>query len=139
MDRLDPTIRALVFAAAIVAAACFDNPTGPDAVLGKPFELKTGDVSALPDGSRLRFERLVSDSRCPMDAVCVWAGDATIAVTLTSSKGSAESRELHTQPTGSQISYASYTIALTQLAPYPRSSQKTEPDDYIATFVVSVR
>jgi hypothetical protein len=69
----------------------------------------------------------------------VWAGDATVAVTLSPSKGSAESRELHTQPTGSQISYANYAIALTALAPYPRSSQKIGAGDYIATFVVSVR
>ena len=131
--------RAVVLIATLAAAGCFNGPTGPDAVAGKPFDLKAGAVSTLPDGSRLRFERVQSDSRCPMDAMCVWAGDATIAVTLNPPKGSTESREMHTQPTGSQISYAGYTITLTALAPYPRSNQEIPAAGYIATFVVSVR
>ena len=125
--------------AAITAAACFSGPTGPDAVAGRPFDLKAGATSALPDGTRLTFERVQSDSRCPMDAMCVWAGDATIAVTLRPGKGEAATRELHTQQNGSQISYGTYTIALTALQPYPRASQETKPADYVATFVVSLR
>lgn len=132
-------MRAFVLIGALAAAGCFNSPTGPDAVVGKPFDLKAGAVSALPDGTRLRFERVRSDSRCPMDVMCVWAGDATIAVTLIPAKGSTESREIHTQPAGSQISYANYTITLTALAPQPRSNQEIPASGYIATFVVSVR
>ena len=132
-------MRAVVLIGALAAAGCFNSRTGPDAVVGKPFDLKAGAVSALPDGTRLRFERVRSDSRCPMDVMCVWAGDATIAVTLIPAKGSTESREIHTQPAGSQISYANYTITLTALAPQPRSNQEIPASGYIATFVVSVR
>ena len=131
--------RALVLMIALAAAGCLNSPTGPDAVAGQPFDLKAGAVSTLPDGTRLRFERVQSDSRCPMDVMCVWAGDAIVAVTVNPAKGATESRELHTQPTGSQISYANYTITLTALAPYPRSSQQIPASGYIATFVVSVR
>ena len=132
-------MRALVLMTALAAAGCLNSPTGPDAVAGTPFDLKPGAVSSLPDGARLRFERVQSDSRCPMDVMCVWAGDAIIAVTLNPAKGATESRELHTQPAGSQISYANYTITLTALAPYPRSNQEIPAAGYIATFVVSVR
>ena len=131
--------RCLILAVSIAAAACLNGPAGPDAIAGRPFDLKAGATSTLPDGTRLKFERVQSDSRCPMDALCVWAGDATISVTLQPEKGDAAMRELHTQQTGSQISYGSYTIALTALQPYPRASQETKPADYIATFVVSVR
>ena len=131
--------RALVLGAALAAAGCFNSPTGPDAAVGKPFELKAGAVAALPDGARLRFERVQSDSRCPIDVMCVWAGDAIISVTLNPVKGATASREMHTQPTGSQISYANYTITLTALAPYPRSNQEIPASGYIATFLVSVR
>ena len=129
---------ALAALIALVTAACV-SPTGPDAVVGQPFDLKTGAVSVLPDGARLRFERVQSDSRCPMDALCVWAGDATISVSLNPDNGPTESREMHTQPTGSQIWYANYTITLTALTPYPVSSQEIRAADYIATFVVAVR
>ena len=131
--------RFLMLVAALMAAACFNGPTGPDAVAGRPFELKAGATSTLPDGTRLTFERVLADSRCPIDAICVTAGDATVAVSFQSTSGEKTARELHTQPSGSQISYGSYTIALTELQPYPRSSQPTKPADYIATFIVSVR
>src|SRR6187455_2085851 len=131
-------MRIALVIAAIACVGCF-SPTEPDAVVGKPFELKAGSVSTLPDGTRLGFERVESDSRCPMDVVCVWAGDATISVTLNPAKGQTESREMHTQPTGSQISYASYTITLTALAPYPRSRREVPAAGYVATFVVAVR
>ena len=131
--------RALVLMAALAAAGCYNSPTGPDAVSGKPFDLKAGAIAKLPDGTSLKFERVQSDSRCPMDVMCVWAGDAIIAVTLNLAKGATEARELHTQQTGSQISYANYTITLSALAPYPRSNQEIPASGYIATFVVSVR
>ena len=131
--------RIVVLIAAMAAAGCFNSPTSPDVVAGRPFELKAGAVSELPDGTRMTFKEVQGDSRCPMDTMCVWAGDATVAITLTPSKGSSESRELHVQSSGSQISYASYTIALTALAPYPRATQQIPAADYVATFVVSVR
>ena len=133
--------RVVVLIAAMTAAGCVNGPTGPDAVAGKPFELKAGATSTLPDGTWLTFERVQSDSRCPMDAMCVWAGDATVSVILdpTGGKQTQTPRELHTQQNGSLISYGSYTIALTALAPYPRSSQQIRAGDYVATFVVNPR
>ena len=129
----------LLVVVAVTAAGCANDLTGPDAVVGTPFELTAGMAASLPNGSLLRFERVSADSRCPMDALCVWAGDATVAVTLKAPRGTAEPRELHTEPGGSRISFSDYTIQLTALAPYPRSSQPIEADDYRATFVVTVR
>jgi hypothetical protein len=132
-------IRIVVLIAAIAAAACFDSPTGPDVAAGTPFELRAGAASVLPDGTRLTFRDVRDDSRCPMDVMCVWAGDAIVAIALTPPKGLSESRDLHVQPSASRIAYAGYTIALTALAPYPRATQPIPAADYIATFVVSVR
>jgi hypothetical protein len=131
--------RLILLLAALLTAGCADSPTRPDAVVGRPFELKAGATSELPDGSRLTFNRVQSDSRCPMDAVCVWAGVATITITIRPGNGAAQSHELHTQPTASHITYGTYTIALTALAPYPRASQPTPADQYVATFIVTTR
>lgn len=122
---------------AFSAGGCLNNQTGPDAIAGKPFELKAGVTASLPNGTRLTFEKVTEDSRCPADAQCIWAGDGVVAVTLQAPKGPAESRELHTQQSQSRISYDDYIIALTGLAPYPRASQEIRPGDYIATFVVT--
>ena len=129
-------LRVITLLTALAAAACM-NPASPDAVTGKPFELKAGSTATLPDGARLTFERVSGDSRCPMDANCVWAGDATIAISVSQSGSAAEARELHTQANGSQISYGNYLIQLTALAPYPRSDRQIRAEDYVATLVVN--
>ena len=131
--------RIVVLALALAASACGDGPTSPDTVAGTPFQLKVAATAVLPDGTRIKFDRLLSESRCPLDAICVSAGDASIQVSFISRDGTGAARELHTQPGGSQISYGSYTIALTELQPYPRSSEPVVPADYVATFVVTVR
>ncbi len=81
---------------------------------------------------------MTADSRCPSDVQCVRAGEAIIAVSMATSTGSPEAREMRTDATGSQISYAGHTIKLTALAPSPRSTQQIDPRDYVATFVVTV-
>lgn len=124
---------------AFSAGGCVNNQTGPDAIAGKPFELKTGVTASLPNGTRLTFEAVKEDSRCPADAQCIWAGDAVVIVVLKAPKGPPESRELHMRPSGPGITYDDYTITLTALAPYPRAGQEIRPADYVATFVVSVR
>jgi hypothetical protein len=128
-----------ILAVTIAAAACARGPTSPDTVAGTPFQLKAGTTAVLPDGTRIKFDRVLSESRCPLDAICVTAGDAAILVSFISRDGTGGARELHTQPDGSQIAYGSYTIALTELQPYPRASEPVNPADYVATFVVSVR
>lgn len=128
-------MRRVLLAIAIASAMACNNPSGPDAVVNVPFQLKAGAIATVPDGAKLRFDTVRSDSRCPIDAICVWAGDATIAITLMRSSGN-ESRDVHTIPAQSQITYSKYVIKLTELQPYPRSDRQTNLEDYVATFIV---
>ena len=105
---------------------------------GQPFTLKAGATATLPDGARLTFEKVNDDSRCPMDASCVWAGDATVAISVSRSGSAGEARELHTQASGSQVSYGDYVIKLAALSPYPRSDRQIRGEDYVATLVVTI-
>jgi len=130
-------VRVITFVAAIVAAGCFNQTTGPDAVVGSPFSLKLGEIASIPDSSKLRFDNVRSDSRCPIDANCIRAGEAIIAVTLMRGTGN-EEKELQTTPALSQFAYSKYVVKLTELRPYPRSSQQTRPEDYVASFVVQM-
>jgi hypothetical protein len=130
--------RVLLLMAAVSLAGCFNNTTGPDAAVNQPFQLKIGEIAALPDGARLRFDNVRSDSRCPIDAICITAGNAVIAVTLMRGSGN-DAHDVHTTAPQSQFSYAHYVIKLTELQPYPRSNQQTKPEDYVATFVVQTQ
>lgn len=123
----------------LLIAACSGGPTQPDSIAaGQPFELRL-DQTATVDGLRIRFDAVRSDSRCPMDALCVRAGEAVIAVTLSAPGESSAGRELQTVPAMAQTTYSRFTITLSQLQPYPRSDRQIQGNDYIATLIVSVR
>jgi hypothetical protein len=56
-----------------------EDPTANDLV-----ELDEGETSTLPSfNAALTFNRKTEDSRCPIDVTCVWAGEATVLLTLT--------------------------------------------------------
>ncbi len=121
-----------------MSVGCASIPTQPSPLpLGKSFELRAGASATVQGGLTIVFERVASDSRCPMDALCVWAGDATLSLRLSASTGQPAIRELHTQDSGSELSYSNCTIALIGLAPYPRSDRPIQASDYVATFSVA--
>ena len=124
---------------AIVSLGCGASSTSPTEVqLGQVFELRAGASATLQDGLRVTFDGVRSDSRCPMDALCVWAGDAVVAVRLSHAAGSPAERELHTaERSGSETSYLAYVVKLVALAPYPRLDRQIRPDDYVATLTVA--
>lgn len=125
---------------AIVGAACASSPTRPSSLpLGQPFEMRAGASATLDGGLAITFDGVRSDSRCLIDAFCVWAGDAVVAVSLSQPLGSRVERELHTNPSGSETSYAAYAIKLVALAPFPRSDRQIGPKDYVATLTVRSR
>lgn len=132
--------RPLAILGAIVAAACASSPTRPSGLpLGQPFEMRAGTSATLDGGLAITFDGVRSDSRCPMDAMCVWAGDAVVAVSLSQPLGNRVERELHTEPSGSETSYAAYAIKLVALAPFPQSDRQIGPKDYVATLTVRTR
>jgi hypothetical protein len=121
-------------------AACGGSPTRPDQrPLGQPFELRAGASASLDEALTVTFERVSADSRCPLDALCIWAGDAVVSVSIAQGAGGWVRRELHIDPSGSETSYSMDSIKLLALAPYPRSDRQIRPEDYVATFSVVPR
>ena len=120
--------------------ACGGSPTQPDAVLGQPFEVRAATTAELPDGIRLRFDSVLSDSRCPIDAICVRAGEAVIAITLSKAGTVGAEFDVQTDPPDRRSAvYSGHSITLTALQPFPRSDRQFPLSDYVATFVVNVR
>jgi len=147
MTRDRHTMRGFLIAAGFGAlvglSGCTGSSTMPGQVpLGQSFELRAGTSATLQDGLTVAFETVRSDSRCPLDATCIWAGDAIVAVQLSQSGGNQAARELHVNPGvlgGSEASYLTYSFKLETLTPYPRSDRPIQPDDYVATFTVNAR
>jgi hypothetical protein len=136
-------------AALLVAAlaACSSNPSSDltatsqntqnlsQQELGKAFAMKIGDSVALND-LRLTFQRVAADSRCPIDAVCVWAGDAEIALKIEQGSKSAVAA-LHTTLEPKKTEWNGYTISLVSVSPSRQASKGIDPADYRAEIVVT--
>jgi hypothetical protein len=129
-------MRRVFIISALLCAGCAGNPTQPGR-FGEPFELRAGASATLDGGLAIIFDRVVSDSRCPINAICVTAGDAVVAVTISQGAAGSGRRELHTDARGSEASYLAYTIKLLQLQPFPEAGRPTRPEDYSATFAVT--
>jgi hypothetical protein len=63
--------------ALVLWSGCGGTPTQPSPLaLGEPFELRLGERAEVARGLSLLFVDVASDSRCPIDAICVSGGDA---------------------------------------------------------------
>jgi hypothetical protein len=102
---------------------------------GDTLRLAFGATAALPDDATLTFAARGADSRCPLNAACVAAGDAEIVVRATA----AGERRLHTDPGAgpNTVTAGGTTLRLIDLSPLPFAGRPAAPDaDYAALFVV---
>jgi len=122
-----------------MAAACGgSDPAGPTSrvALGESFELRVGETATI--GEELLvvgFVGVKDDSRCPLEVTCVWAGEATLKLTLRRLPHAQQVVEVKT-PAAPDASYEGYTIEVRTLVPVPRASTPTDPAAYVATLVV---
>ena len=122
----------------------------PATPINQTSTLAPGEVISVRDGThelQLRFTGVTSDSRCPADAVCITAGEATLAFSVTTTVSNeaangatlrlstSSTMQLSTTPSrASQRIDDTYTMALENLLPYPFASQKPlDPRLYRAT------
>lgn len=87
------------------------------------------------DVLNLCFESLISDSRCPANAMCIWQGAAIAKFSLTKNK-EPHSFVLSTvdMPDGSykkDTVLSGYKIEFVNLTPYPGTVPAPVPDDQI--------
>ena len=105
--------------------------------LDLPIGLKIGETTNInSDLTMTLFE--VEDSRCPSDVVCVWQGTVTAKVQL--QKGDHDigfyNIPMDTIEVNQQT-FDGFHIRLTNVEPYPESTNPIELSDYSLTFVVS--
>lgn len=90
----------------------------------------------------IQFDNLVSDSRCPIDAICVWEGDAEVRFKF-KIELQTHFLSLHTSKTPGfrrdttlSINYKIYNIEMVELKPYPQTNIVLKPEDYKASIVI---
>ena len=78
------------------------------------------------------------DSRCPTDATCVWAGDATVTLRVQPVSGPAETVALHlNRPDARSATAAGLHLRLERLEPAPQAGRSIERGGYLAAIVIS--
>ena len=119
------------YLAAGLLASCASSLTqvapGPD------FELVPGKTVQLSGtGVRVTFLEVVNDSRCPVDVVCITAGDAEVRLAVVG-EGEDRAVSLHTMQEPRSTTVGAVRLELTGLVPSPRSTVTTPPGDYRAS------
>ena len=83
---------ALLWGCATAPSASVDMPPG------EPATLQPGERARLPDGSRLDYVGVRSDSRCPPAVTCIHAGWVELDFAHESATGTREALVLSTRP-----------------------------------------
>jgi len=67
----------------------------------------------------IRFEEVIEDSRCPMNARCVWAGNAQVKISVANGKKAAKAFELNSTSKPQSVDYEGYRITYEHLTEKP--------------------
>ena len=123
-----------------------ENLVIPTQSLDNPFTLKVGErIRLYPDNLQVGFQKVISDSRCPSNARCIWEGIADLQLWLLKPgldtvyvKASIRGYVTKSNTDGHvAVDALGYRIKVLQLDPYPKTDQRPNPSDYIATLRVS--
>lgn len=120
-------------------ARCDDSGAGGAtcARLGEEFDLRLNETAYIAD-SRLsiRADSVPEDSRCPENAVCVWAGNARVSLTLRDGTNTAAADLNSTLEPHAVIRWA-YTVRLVDVRPNPRAGERIPAETYVIRLVVT--
>ncbi len=117
--------------ALLLGAACDESLQGPTARLDETFTLRPGESASIERVlMTVRFDEVTRDSRCPIDAVCIQAGSASVALTVTAA---GRARRVVLESGGgaaSRTAIDGITLTLTDVQPSRRASEPIAPADY---------
>ncbi|NJD21039.1 MAG: hypothetical protein FIA95_17355 [Gemmatimonadetes bacterium] len=93
--------------------------------------LRVGEEKAVGNSVlRLAFGQVLEDSRCPIDVVCVWQGNALVELGVRAGMGPTVPIRLNTTLEPRSTVWSGVRISLLELQPAPRAAEPTKPDAY---------
>lgn len=126
--------QALLVLAAGAAFGCARNQPQQVAA-GTEFELPLGGAAQVVDGPTVTFAQVAEDSRCPIDAVCIQAGRATVRLQIHRGDSASELL-LSTRDGASADTVGGHEVRLVALLPPPRAATPTPVDSYRVTLLI---
>jgi len=128
----------LTLALILVAAGCVGSNPAAKARLDEPFTVGIGQSASITDEEMvITFVKVIGDSRCPKDAVCIWSGVCSFEVTI-AYRGKNYPLALKQPGLTDQAEDKFFDYDLTfRIDPYPSASEPVDPEDYQLTMTVS--
>ena len=135
------SMRSVALAVALTATAalgCVKPPTMNLALGAETTLTLSPGVESAPLGDQLRitFLAVANDSRCPIDAMCFWAGNAAVVLGMRLGTGPTIPDTLNTAVTPNDATWWGYRITVVGLTPTPRAAVPVEPAEYRVTLRV---
>jgi hypothetical protein len=128
-------MRALLAGCLLLLSACAAVPPSRAPVKpGEEFTLALGEAVGIEQkGVLIRFEKVIEDSRCPMNARCIWEGNARIEIKASDS--AATRYELNTSSRfNTNAKITDFVLELRRLEPDRLAGAPTK--GYVATLFV---
>ncbi len=132
----------VALAALTVGCTAKANPAGTDPALTEPVtvELSAHETRAVPGTTlTLTFERVVSDSRCPLEVMCVWVGNAEVEIGTSLGEGPAVPFRLNTALDPRSFDFGAYRVTLSGVSPVPHEPGPIDPMEYRVQLLVEAR
>lgn len=133
---------ALLAAGCVSASQPLSGTTGTSGTIqvsmGQDFQLaagQSGRVGGTP--VTVTFRSVGTDSRCPSNVQCVWAGDAAINLSLSATTTASQEAVLHTNLDPRSVDFAGYRVKVVGVAPVPKSGSTIPAANYVVTLQVS--
>jgi hypothetical protein len=119
----------VAFAIAACSSAASNGANAPQSLpaanVDDTLRIGLGKVASTRDGGlTLIFVRQVAESRCALNVVCVWQGDAAVRLRAESRTGAVEAT-IHTALEPKSYEAGGYRISLLDVQPYPGATDST--------------
>ena len=124
----------LLVLAAGAAFGCARNQPQQVAA-GTEFELPLGGAARVAGGPTVTFAEVAEDSRCPIDAICIQAGRATVRLEVQRGDSASELL-LSTRDGAIADTIGAHEVRLVALLPPPRAATPTPADSYRVTLLI---
>ena len=106
--------------------------------LGIPFKLKYGQTARFNGENMLTFQDVLSDSRCPIDVLCVWEGEVEVQLEYSNPEVNATRFSL-SSVTNMDEQVGNYLFAMDNevLPPQGTSDSTIDKEDYVITIIIT--
>ena len=131
--ELGTLMKILLFIALLAGITGTASARDPETVNVRVGQLKSADGGRLT----VKFISVIEDSRCPIDAKCVWEGNARIKIEVSKGKASAKTIELNSGAKPESVTVYGYEIKFIDLSPHPGEMVKMVALPKMATLSVT--